>query len=104
MEIVFSKNGIPIRLTDERLQHVAQTPPEMKGQSQRILDTIKRPDMILLGDFGELIAIRSFEKSPVSDNKFLHVVYKEVGNEDGFLITAYYSRKYNRRRIVLWKP
>ena len=35
------------------------------------------------------IAVKSFEES---HKKFIVVVYKETGREDGFIITAYFSK------------
>jgi hypothetical protein len=54
--------------------------------------------MILAGDFGELIALRLYNKTPVSINKYLTVVYKETSNIDGFILTAYFSRSMNKKR------
>lgn len=51
MEIVFSKNSVPIRLTDERLHHIFKSHPEMITQEDNIIATIKAPDVILEGDF-----------------------------------------------------
>lgn len=37
----------PIRLTDERLQHLETDHPEMAGQTSRIADTLADPDRII---------------------------------------------------------
>ncbi|MFN3740098.1 MAG: hypothetical protein ACK4TF_05425 [Thermodesulfovibrionales bacterium] len=103
MIIVKSKNNIPIRLTKERWEHIIQRHPEMNGQSDRVLETLSEPEIIQEGDFGELIAIRYYEKTPLS-SKYLVVIYKEVANSDGFVITAYYTNKPSARRKILWKP
>lgn len=41
----------------------------------------------------------------VQIDKYLVVVYKEVSNEDGFLITAFLTRKQNQleRRSKIWE-
>jgi len=100
---VNSKNKRLIRLTDERVKHIAFNHPETKDSIGLILETIEKPDLILAGDFGELIAIRLYGKTPVTRNKFLTVVYKET-ETDGFVLTAYYSRRFNKKRKVIWKP
>ena len=66
--------------------------PELDGQKEQVLETITEQDMIQQGDFGELIAIRFYEKTPLT-SKYLVVIYKEVENTDGFLITSYYFTK-----------
>jgi len=77
MLIVYSRNGVPIRLTEERWQHVVCRHPEMNNQSKQVLETLAEPDMIQQGDFGELLAIRFYPETLLT-RKFLVVVYKEV--------------------------
>ncbi len=101
---VNSKNNRLIRLTDERNRHISKNHPEMKSCISWILETIENPDLILSGDFGELIAIRLFKKTPVTNDKYLTVVYKETSKLDGFILTAYFSRSINKTRRIVWKP
>ena len=75
----------------------------MKSCISWILKTIENPDFIIAGDFGELIATRLFEKTPVTNDKYLTVVYKETSFLDGFILTAYFSRSINKTRRILWK-
>lgn len=102
MPIVYSCNNIPIRLTDERWQHIVERHPEMATQRERVLETVSRPEMIQQGDYGELLAIHFYHKTPLTQ-KYLVVVYKEIGVDDGFIITAYFTTQPSVRRIVLWK-
>ncbi len=74
----------------------------MESQKERLLETITDPDMIQQGDFGELIASRFYEKTPLT-SKYLVVIYKEVMNTDGFVITAYYATRPSERRKIVWK-
>ncbi len=46
MLIVRSQNGVPIRLTEERWQHIVHRHPEMDDQRERVLETVAEPDMI----------------------------------------------------------
>jgi hypothetical protein len=102
MLIVHSRNGVPIRLTEERWQHIISHHPEMEEQSERILETLAEPDMIQKGDFGELLAIRFYPETPLTP-KFLVVAYREVGPEDGFILTAYLTSRPSARRATIWK-
>ncbi len=97
-----SVNGVLIRITEERLNHIYQGHPEVKGCEKWIVETIENPDLILEGDYGALLAVKKYEKTPVSENKYLVVVYKEI-SEDGFLITAYFTRRYAKWRKILWQ-
>lgn len=49
MEIVQSKNRIPIRLTEERWLHITEEHTEMAGYYYEVLETIQDPDSIYIG-------------------------------------------------------
>ena len=65
MEKVFSKNGIPIRLPDERWAHITDEHCEMAGLRLEVLETVANPTAIFAGNFGEFIALKK-----VTGNKF----------------------------------
>jgi len=102
MIIVKSKNNVPLRLTKERWNHIILRHPEMDVQKEHVLETVTAPDLIQEGDFGELLAVKFYEKTPLT-SKYLVVIYKEVIDSDGFIITAYYATKPSERRKILWK-
>ena len=102
MLIVRSHNQVPVRLTDERWEHIILRHPEMEQQREQVLETLEKPDMIQEGDFGELLAIRFFTETPLT-SKFLVVVYKEVGSDDGFILTAYFTNRPAAARKTIWK-
>jgi hypothetical protein len=95
VEIAYSVNGVPIRLTEERWEHIVSNKPYMESYLERMLDAIEKPTCVLRGYAGSLVAILS-----VGRQRYLHVVYKEVSREDGFIITAFIAQKYNRKLIV----
>jgi len=101
---VNSKNNRLIRLTDERIKHIFNNHPEISNALPWVIETIKDPDKILLGDFNELLAIKRYPKTPVTFDKYLTVVYKETNDFDGFILTAYFCRKVNNKRKTLWQP
>jgi len=103
MLIVFSRNRVPVRLTEERWQHIVDRHPEMTSQQQRVLETVWEPDMIQQGDFGVLLAVRLYAQTPLTQ-KFLVVAYREVSPDDGFILTAYFCSAPSARRVILWKP
>ena len=102
MLIVHSRNGVPVRLTEERWRHVVCRHPEMDNQRERVLETLAEPDMIQQGDFGEMLAVRFYPETPLT-RKFLVVAYREVSSEDGFILTAYLTNRPSARRVTIWK-
>lgn len=102
MIIVKSKNNVSLRLTKERWNHIVLRHPELDGQKEQVLETVTEPDLIQQGDFGEFIAIKFYERTPLT-SKYLVVIYKEVKDTDGFIITTYYASKPSERRKIVWK-
>lgn len=93
-----------IRLTDERISHIFKNHPETMECVSWFHETIENPDFIMAGDFGELLAVKLYDKTPVTNDKFLVIVYKETSKLDGFILTAYFSRSINKKRRIVWKP
>ena len=102
MLIVHAHNGVPIRLTEERWQHVVHRHPDMETQRERVVETLTKPDMIQEGDFGTFLAVRLYPKTPLT-RKYLVVVYRETSSEDGFVLTAYLASQLSAWRGTLWK-
>jgi len=102
MLIVRSQQGVPIRLSEERWQHVVSRHPEMQSLHEQVLETVAEPDFIQQGDYGELLAIRLYPKTPLTQ-KYVVAAYREVGSQDGFVLTAYLTSHPSGRRTVLWK-
>jgi hypothetical protein len=101
-DVATSRNGVPIRLTDERWTHITSRHPEMNDQRERVLEMLQEPDMIQQGDFGELLAIRHYSQTPLT-SKFMVVAYREVSLDDGFMLTAYFTSRPSVRRVTIWK-
>ena len=102
MDIVNSKNGVPIRLSSERWQHITIGHPEIADFFYEILETVESPSIIYEGNNDAKIAIREFQEN---FTKFMVVVYKETNKNDGFVITAYFSNKIQdfQKKKILWK-
>ena len=98
ISVVPSKNGVPIRLTDERWSHIIAEHEELAGLRQQVLQTVAEPERIVAGKAGELLALRELEKG-----KWLVVVYRELGN-DGFISTAFLTRRMRslEKRTQVW--
>jgi len=99
METVRSKNKVPIRLTQQRWLHITEEHSEMAGYYFDVLETIQEPEAIYKGKVEELLAVKEIESG-----KYLVVVYKEMNKEDGFVITAFLTRRFKQieRRTKLW--
>jgi len=100
IDVIKSKNDIYIRMTKERWFHIIENHDDLAGYYDDVLDTIENPDYIIKGYKDALIAL----KRQLSNNKFLAVVYKEIGENDGFVITAYFTSKLKlEKKETLWK-
>jgi hypothetical protein len=99
--LTFSVAGVRIRLTTERWAHIIAHHPELRRQTLKVLETVRDPDRVLQGDFGEKLAVRSYRKTPVS-SKRLVVAYREVSLAGGFIITAYFASRAPVWRETLW--
>lgn len=96
---VTSKNGIDIRLTAERWVHIVENHDDMAGRYEDVLTALETPDYVIKGYEDALIALRH-----TTEEKFIAVVYKETGGNDGFIITAYFSSKIKpEREVVVWQ-
>jgi len=102
MDIAISKNGIPIRLTDERWFHISTGHPEISDYYFEILEAIENPEIIYHGNNFALIAIKLQQEQ---NDKYIVVIYKEVSENDGFVITAYLTDKINefQKKQIQWK-
>ena len=71
----------------------------MAGYYFEILEIVNAPEAIHESNAGESLATREIEPG-----KHLIVVYKELNTEDGFIITAFLTRKIKQleRRVKLW--
>lgn len=98
-KIAISRNGVSIRLPDERWQHIIERHGGLDDQQDFLLEAIADPERIIIGNDGALMAVKEIEVG-----KVLVVVYKEETAEDGFVITAFPTRRINslNRRIQIW--
>jgi hypothetical protein len=97
MDRVLSIEGVPIRLTEERWFHIVENHDEMAGHYDDALETVADPDLIIPGYGGSLIAVRNYGR-----RRYLFTVYRQLSQVDGFVITAYFGSKVNRKKAI-WK-
>jgi len=67
MNVVRSKNGVSIRLTEERWFHITEEHSEMAGYYFEVLEMVEEPEAIYEGKTGECIAVRQIEKGKYID-------------------------------------
>jgi hypothetical protein len=92
--------GVPIRLTDERLTHILEH-PEMVGLERAISETLMQAVKVLgsLTDPDAHLYYRLYPATLVGE-KYLCVVVK-FSREDAFVITAYLTDKI-KAGVLLW--
>ncbi|MBN1424230.1 hypothetical protein JXA88_06720 [Candidatus Fermentibacteria bacterium] len=102
MLIIYSHSQVPIRLTRERWRHIVSRHPEMADKQDLVVQTLAEPDLVQDGDFGALMAIRWYPEL-IDGGAFVVMVYREVSESDGFVITTYLTRRPSERRSIVWK-
>jgi hypothetical protein len=95
--IAESVNGVPIRLTDERWEHILDSHPELASYRENILDAVENADYILASRRGALAAVVVLGRKA-----FLHVFYVEKTRRDGFILSAYLEEEMDKAKIV-WR-
>ena len=81
--------------------HVVEEHAELSELKSAVLQVISEASAVLLGGDGERLAVREIEAG-----KMLVVVYRELSPTDGFVITAFVTRRVKQlfRRSQLWPP
>jgi len=97
-ERAISVNGVPIRLTEERWEHIVEDHDDLDGYRADCANVVEDPDFVLRGHMGALIAVKGYGR-----DRYLAVIYREESDDDGFVITAYFTDTINRKSIV-WRP
>src|SRR5260370_25357528 len=95
--IADSVNGVPIRLTDERWEHILFRRPEMASFIETLLDAVGDPEYILRGYRGTLIAVMH-----LGERSYLNVVYRALSQRDGCIITTRIERQLDKSKII-WR-
>jgi hypothetical protein len=95
MEVVHSIHGVPIRLTWERWAHIVEARDELAGRMHDVLAVVETPDWVTRGYRGSRMAWKVFGR-----RGFLVVIYKELTASDGFIITAYITRRASKKRKI----
>ncbi len=95
---MLSKNGVPVRLTDERWAHITEEHNELAGLRFEVLSVLSEPSETYQGSHEELLATKELQ-----EGLWLVVVYREY-ELDGFVITAFLTsrKRYLERRVRLW--
>lgn len=58
MIIVRSVGGVAVRVTHERLRHIYDRHPEMRGYEELIIQAVGNPEYVQEGDFGAKMGVR----------------------------------------------
>jgi len=90
-----------IRFTQVQWLHTVFFHPEVEGEPAKIRKTLRNPEIVVEGATKDTkICYGFFKRTPVT-SKYLAVVVK-ILNQEGFIITAYFTERV-RRGKVLWK-
>ncbi|KPK87760.1 hypothetical protein AMJ80_11765 [bacterium SM23_31] len=91
-----------IKLTAERKEHIEIIHPEMRGQVDKLSETLENPDMIIKTKADPTVELffRNYDDTPVT-KKYLCVAVKVLGS-NLFIITAFFTSAIKSGEI-LWK-
>jgi len=67
IEVVVSKNSVPIRLTHKQWSHIVESHDYMAGCIDMLLETLADPDYIVSGSNDELIALKHYAKTVITE-------------------------------------
>lgn len=100
MRILKDHEGLAIRLTKERLDHIIEH-PEMVALESAIEDTLSGPERVVesFSDPEARLYYRFYLGTAVGD-KFVCVVVKVTG-DDAFVLTAYLTDRV-KKGVILW--
>ncbi len=100
MRVIHDYQGVPVRLTDERLAHILEH-PEMIGLESAIEQTLARPETVIesFSDPQARLYYRFYIGTRVGD-KYLCVVVK-ISRDDAFVLTAYLTDRV-KRGVQIW--
>jgi len=100
--VTISKNDVHIRLTYKQWVHIIESHDYMAGNLDLVLESVEDPDYIVHGWTDELIALKHYDKTSISE-KYVVVVYKE--DKEGFIITAFMTSKKDKilKRGIIWE-
>lgn len=95
MDVAYSVNNVPIRLTYERWYHITENHDDLASYYYDVLETVESPEFVVQGNRGTLKATKN-----ISKRKWLVVIYRELSKEDGFIITAYFLSKRPKGKTI----
>lgn len=100
----FDRDEYEIELHEDRWEHIKYFHPEMESEINLIIESLNNPDLIQSGNKDEHLAIKKFEKTSITHNKYCIVVYKKFPDSNtGFIITSYFARRLSNKRKTIWE-
>lgn len=100
--IIFTVQSIldkKVRLTPTQWNHTIFRHKELKGQEEKLKETLQKPEIVLYSDIDDNYQYyRLYSTTPVSE-KYLLVVVKHL-NGEGFIITAFFLREIRKKGKV----
>jgi hypothetical protein len=97
LDVAYSIDGVPIRLTTKRWFHIVENHDDLAGHYDGVLNAVENPDLVFRGYRDSLIAVQGTRRG-----QYLAVVYRQLSDEDGFIITAYFTSRIDRKKAI-WK-
>jgi len=91
-----------VTLSERVLDHIFRRHPEVRAYKNKIVETVKDPDIVVEGVRGEFKGLKFYPDLHIG-SKYLVVVYREP-HEEKVIITAYFTSSVAKvRGEVIWR-
>jgi len=94
-------NGRALRLTNRVWKHVCTVHPELRGELEKVNQTMMSPDLIKQDNRADTFVFYKFFTKTIVSPKYLVLVIKYL-NAEGLLSTGYFTGRI-RKGEILWK-
>ena len=97
-KVATTVSGVQVQLHEDMFKRILRKHSELHGMEGLVLDTVTRPDLVLMGHGEELLAVKRYERTSLGP-KDMVVVYRE---DKQLVITAFLIS--DRLRLVKKRP
>ena len=96
-------DGRVLKLTNEGWGHVCTVHPELRGELEKVNQTMKSPDLVKQGNRADTFMYYKFFPRTVVSPKYLVLVIKYL-NTEGTVVTGYFTERIRKGEVLWRKP
>lgn len=96
-------DGRALKLTNDGWRHISTVHPELRGELEKVNQTIMSPDLIKRGNKADTFMFYKFFPRTIVSPKYLVLVIKYL-NTEGTVLTGYFTERIRKGEILWRKP